>query len=137
MFVDDSNNSYQESSPYPPSNHGSPAPSTTNLMSTLPYANSPHGMGSMIERMNGVQDRSTVPVAKRQKIMEEDAEGLMKSHQSSSSSGLLSGYLKEKQRAEQSMSGLPAARKTQVLDLTAGTYCHLKTPGDKHYADLE
>lgn len=77
-----------------------------------------NGMGSMIERMNNVQDRSTVPVAKRQKMMsDDDGEGGRKNGFSSSSSGLLAGYVKDKQRAAASASGQTHA----TLDLTGGT----------------
>lgn len=72
----------------------------------------------MIERMNNVQDRSTVPVAKRQKMMvEDDSDGGRKNGFSSSSSGLLAGYVKDKQRAAASASG----QAHPTLDLTGGT----------------
>lgn len=77
-----------------------------------------NGMGSMIERMNNVQDRSTVPVAKRQKMMsDDDSENGRKNGFSSNSSGLLAGYVKDKQRAAASASGQTHA----TLDLTGGT----------------
>lgn len=82
-------------------------------------------MGSMIERMNGVQDRSTVPVPKRRKIAEDDGGDAhrFKSHDGGSSSGMLSGYLEEKKRADQPMPTSLTGKKTPVLDLTAGTFC--------------
>lgn len=77
------------------------------------------GMGSMIERMNNVQDRSTVPVAKRQKMMgDDDSESGRNNGFSSGSSGLLAGYVKDKQRAAASASGQTHA----TLDLTGGTW---------------
>lgn len=84
----------------------------------------PNGMGSMIERMNNVQDRSTVPVAKRQKMMSnDDSEGGPKNGFSRSSSGILSSYLKDKQRAALPMLGVPAPASGgshATLDLTGG-----------------
>lgn len=84
-----------------------------------------NGMGSMIERMNGVQDRSTVPMAKRQKISTDDNEGGPKYGSNSSSSGMLSSYVKEKQLAGQSMPGTQTPGKPPVLDLTTGASCPL------------
>lgn len=94
--------------------HASPH-SSQNSVTNFPT----NGMGSMIERMNNVQDRSTVPVAKRQKMMsDDDGEGGRKKGFSSSGSGLLAGYVKDKQRAAASASGQTHA----TLDLTGGTW---------------
>ncbi|CAN8102178.1 unnamed protein product [Discula destructiva] len=143
-FATKSNDGYQDRMQYSFSSNASPAPSLANNLprsttSTpkpqrmandlpkLPLHGMPapvsNGMGSMIERMNGVQDRSTVPVAKRRKVTDVDAEDQPKygahSSSSSSSSGMLSGYLKEKQHTDQSMPPPSATTgKTPVLDLT-------------------
>lgn len=83
----------------------------------------PNGMGSMIERMNNVQDRSTVPVAKRQKMLsDDDSEVGRKNGFSTSSSGILSGYVKDKQREAQSHSGPASGKPHALLDLTGGNY---------------
>lgn len=84
----------------------------------------PSGMGSMIERMNNVQDRSSVPVSKRQKMMsDDDSEGKPKNgFAGRSSSGILSGYVKDKQRAGLSVLSASASGKAYAtLDLTGGT----------------
>lgn len=82
----------------------------------------PNGMGSMIERMNNVQDRSTVPVAKRQKMMsDDDGEGGRKNGFSTSSSGILSGYVKDKQREAQAEGASASGKAHALLDLTGGT----------------
>lgn len=75
-------------------------------------------MGSMIEQMNNLQDRSTVPVAKRRKVELDADEERPKNGFHSASSGLLSGYIKQKQHEGQSMPSLKQDRPT--LDLTGG-----------------
>lgn len=130
-----SSTQYSNSTPFSPSDpSASPysiphhkANMTNGLPSSHPKGISdlpPNGMGSMIERMNNVQDRSTVPVAKRQKMMsDDDSERGPKNGFSSSSSGILSGYVKDKQRAGLSMLNTPASGKAQAtLDLTGGIY---------------
>lgn len=77
-------------------------------------------MGSMIEQMNNVQDRSTVPVAKRRKVELDVDEERPKNGFHSASSGILSGYIKQKQHEKQSTPSLKQDRPT--LDLTGGMY---------------
>lgn len=144
-FANESNGDYRDPMQYALHGHAStPEPQTNGLSrpytSTLAYSQpqpqqmasgrpilTSTGMGSMIERMSGVQDRSTVPTAKRQKISDGGNEDRPKYGSNSSSSGILSSYVKEKQLADQSMAGPQAARKTPVLDLTAGTFSILKS----------
>lgn len=96
----------------------SSAPSQQNSAFQDPATRMPNGMlGSMIENMNGVQDRSTVPVAKRRKI-EEEGDEIQKNGFRSASSGILSGYIKQKQQEAHSM---PSSKQAQpTLDLTGG-----------------
>lgn len=129
------NGEYQSASQYSNSNHFSPSnppaaqysmPYMSNMADALPKSHSPlngmsnlpmnNSMGSMIERINNVQDRSTVPLAKRQKLMDSDNEGF-KNGFSSGSSGMLSAYVKDKQRT-----GVPTGNAQATLDLTGGMY---------------
>lgn len=126
---------YGNSSPSNPHTNGLSRQSTSTLAYSQPQqitngrpVPTSNGMGTMIERMNGVQDRSTVPMAKRQKISDDDGEERRKYGSTSGSSGLLSSYVKEKQLADQSMAGSQVARKIPVLDLTGGTCSQLVEP---------
>ncbi|EGY18824.1 transcription termination factor 2 [Verticillium dahliae VdLs.17] len=75
------------------------------------------GLGGMIERMNGVQDRAYAPAIKRRKVdtPEADAEMTGKKGMTSGGSGVLGAYLKEK-REEAQQNG--TARPTHTVDLT-------------------
>lgn len=76
-------------------------------------------MASMIERINNLQDRSSVPMVKRRKIATDADDQTRKNGFSGSSSGMLSNHIKQKQREKQST---PAALQSQsTLDLTGGT----------------
>lgn len=126
---------YGNSSPSNPHTNGLSRQSTSTLAYSQPQqitngrpVPTSNGMGTMIERMNGVQDRSTVPMAKRQKISDDDGDERPKYGSTSGSSGLLSSYVKEKQLADQSMAGSQVARKIPVLDLTGGTCSQLVEP---------
>lgn len=78
-----------------------------------------NGMTSMIERMNNVQDRSSVPMVKRRRI-EEDADDQTRKNFGGGSSGILSDYVNQKQQEKQST---PTALRPQpTLDLTGGIY---------------
>ncbi|CRK22998.1 hypothetical protein BN1708_013576 [Verticillium longisporum] len=75
------------------------------------------GLGGMIERMNGVQDRAYAPAIKRRKVdtPEADAEVTGKKGMTSGGSGVLGAYVKEK-REEAQQNG--TARPTHTVDLT-------------------
>lgn len=98
----------------------SSTPSRQTSATQVPTTTMPNSMlGSMIEHMNGVQDRSTVPVAKRRKIEGEGDDEAQKNGVRSAGSSILSSYIKQKQQEGQS---LPSAKKAQsTLDLTGGT----------------
>lgn len=99
----------------------SSAPSQQTSAFQDPAKTMSNGMlGSMIEHMNNVQDRSTVPVAKRRKIEGEGDEEAQKNGFHGASSGTLSLYVKQKQQEAQSMPGLKQAQPT--LDLTGGMW---------------
>ncbi|KAM0325499.1 hypothetical protein ACHAQA_007486 [Verticillium albo-atrum] len=75
------------------------------------------GLGSMIERMNGVQDRAYAPQIKRRKVdtPEADAEINGKKGMSGGGSGMLGAYVQEK-REEGQKNG--SAKPMQTVDLT-------------------
>jgi hypothetical protein len=74
----------------------------------------------MIERMNNVQDRSSVPVAKRRRIEEDlDDQGSQSGFNSNGSSGMLSEYVKQKQQEGQKAPSAASQSQTTV-DLTGG-----------------
>lgn len=78
-----------------------------------------NGMTSMIERMNNLQDRRSVPMVKRRKIDEDASHQTPRNAFSSGSSGMLSEHVHQKQQDKQST---PAALQSQsTLDLTGGT----------------
>lgn len=77
-------------------------------------------MSSMIERMNHVQDRSSVPVAKRRRIGDDSQDqGSRNGFHGNGSSGMLSGYVKQKQQEGQATPSMtPQSQST--IDLTGG-----------------
>ncbi|CAI0649927.1 unnamed protein product [Colletotrichum noveboracense] len=79
---------------------------------------SPYGMGSVIERMNHVQDRAAAPQPKRRKVdtPESDADSNKKT-MAGGGSGMLGAYVKEKQ--DEGKKEGPQAP-TQTVDLTGG-----------------
>lgn len=103
------------------SGYSQPSSSSAALESTNPTSIPTHnGMGSMIERINNVQDRSFVPGAKRRRIEEESGNQKGQNGFHGSSSAILSDYVNEKKREVQSM---PAASQSQpTLDLTGGIW---------------
>lgn len=111
------------------SGHSHPSPSWTALEPTDSVSTpTQNGMTSMIERMNNLQDRSFVPVAKRRKIQEEAGDQTRKHGFSSGGSGMLSDHVNQKQREKQSA---PTALQSQsTLDLTGGT-CSSSSPNFK------
>lgn len=97
-----------------------PRPSITSDAGT-PRSSTPNGMSTMIERMNNVQDRSSVPLAKRRRI-EEGLDDQMghNGFSSNGSSGMLSEYVKRKQQeGQEAHSATPQPQTT--VDLTGGT----------------
>lgn len=81
-------------------------------------SSTPNGMSTMIERMNNVQDRSSVPVAKRRRIEEDlDGQSGQNGFSSNGSSGMLSEYVKQKQQEGQEA----ASAASTTVDLTGGT----------------
>lgn len=80
-------------------------------------------MGNMIERINDIQDRSSVPHAKRRKVdtpeadAEAEAERKAKGY-GAGSGGALGAYVKEKREEGQRNN---SARSSQTVDLTEGT----------------
>lgn len=100
----------------------------------------PNGMSSMIERMNNVQDRSNVPVPKRRRIEDDSQDqGPRNGFHGNGGSGMLSGYVKQKQQEGQAASFLkPQAQST--VDLTGGIWTSClswKFPGLEFIADGE
>lgn len=103
------------------SGYSQPSPSSAALEATDSILTSTqNGMTSMIERMNNLQDRSSVPVAKRRKIQEEAGDQTRKGGFHSGSSGMLSDYVTQQQREKQSTAA--ALQSPSTLDLTGGTY---------------
>lgn len=79
-----------------------------------------NGVGSFLERMNNVQNRASIPQAKRRKV-DEDMQGLSASadQQSTRAGGsMLGGYIKE----QQSRGTSTPASDTMMVDLTNGMY---------------
>ncbi|KAL2292654.1 hypothetical protein FJTKL_07758 [Diaporthe vaccinii] len=77
-------------------------------------------MSSMIERMNHVQDRSSVPVAKRRRIGEDSQDqGSRNGFHGNGGSGILSGYVKQKQQEGQAAPSMTPQSQSTV-DLTGG-----------------
>lgn len=102
------------------SGYSQPSPSLVALQATDSIsAPTQNGMTSMIERMNNLQDRNSVPVAKRRKIQEEAGDQTRKNGFHSGSSGMLSDYVNQKQREKQSTAA--ALQSPSTLDLTGGT----------------
>lgn len=79
-----------------------------------------HGMSSLIERMNHVQDRSSVPVAKRRKLDAGPEDGKPRTGFHGGSSGTMADYVKQKQHELQSTA--LAAPPQPTLDLTGGIW---------------
>ncbi|KAL1864225.1 hypothetical protein Daus18300_007822 [Diaporthe australafricana] len=80
----------------------------------------PNGMSSMIERMNNVQDRSNVPVPKRRRIEDDSQDqGPRNGFHGNGGSGMLSGYVKQKQQEGQAASFIKPQSQSTV-DLTGG-----------------
>ncbi|KAI3402122.1 hypothetical protein diail_51 [Diaporthe ilicicola] len=80
----------------------------------------PNGMSSMIERMNHVQDRSTVPVPKRRRIEDDSQDpGSKNGFHGNGGSGMLSGYVKQKQQEGQAAS-FTKPQSQSTVDLTGG-----------------
>lgn len=79
-------------------------------------------MSTMIERMNNVQDRGSVPVAKRRRLEENlDDQSRQNGFHSNGSSGMLSEYVKQKQQEGQKV--FPGASRSQAtVDLTEGNW---------------
>lgn len=97
-----------------------PPPSVTPDAAGTPRSSTPSGMSTMIERMNNVQDRSSVPVAKRRRIEEDlDDQGSQSGFNSNGSSGMLSEYVKQKQQEGQKAPSAASQSQTTV-DLTGG-----------------
>lgn len=103
--------------------HAHPArPSTTPDGAGTPRHSTPNGMSSMIERMNNVQDRGSVPVAKRRRIGEDSQEqGSRNGFHGNGGSGMLSGYVKQKQQEGQAAHSI-APQSQSTVDLTGGTW---------------
>lgn len=120
--------------------HSHPArPSMTPDGAATPRSSTPNGMSSMIERMNHVQDRSSVPVAKRRRIGDDSQDqGSRNGFHGNGSSGMLSGYVKEKQQNGQAPPSF-AQQSESTVDLTGGiwTSYHLGTCGPGIIADGE
>lgn len=94
-------------------------PSTSSSLAALdPMNSNPNGMSSMIERMNKVQDRSTIPMAKRRKIEDPFEDDKPKNGFHGGGSGMLSDYVKQKQQEGQSR--YPPMQAQSTLDLTGG-----------------
>lgn len=98
-----------------------PQPSMTPDART-PRSSTPNGMSTMIERMNNVQDRSSVPMAKRRRIEEDlDDQTGQNGFNSNGSSGMLSEYVKQKRQDGQEAPSATSQSQTTV-DLTGGTW---------------
>lgn len=76
-----------------------------------------NGMGHMIENMNNVQDRSTVPMAKRRKV--DDSPEFAKNKFNGGSSGMLADHIKQKQKEAQPVNRI-SGQTLATLDLTGG-----------------
>lgn len=101
------------------SGYSQPSLSSTALEAADSFSNqTQNGMTSMIERMNNLQDRSSVPMAKRRKIQEDMDDQTRNNGFSGGSSGMLSGYVQQKQREKQSNPNVSQSQST--LDLTGG-----------------
>lgn len=108
-------NASDTSSGYSQPSSSSAALEAADSVSTPPQ----NGLTSMIERMNNVQDRSSVPMVKRRRIEEDPGDRTLKNGFSGGSSGMLSDHVNQKQREKQAT---PAALPSQsTLDLTGGT----------------
>lgn len=97
-------------------NYPTPAPSSSAALD--PTNPTPNGMSAMIERMNKVQDRSTIPMAKRRRIEDAFEDDRPKNGFHGGSSGMLSDYVKQKQQEGQSR--YPPIQAQPTLDLTGG-----------------
>lgn len=97
--------------------HPSRPPSADSFAQSQPYTGQ-NGIGTMIERMNNVQDRSSVPVPKRRKV-EQGLEGVNGKQAGfhGSSSGMLGEYMKQNQQEGQAG---PSFAQFAPLDLTSG-----------------
>lgn len=74
----------------------------------------------MIERMNNVQDRSTVPVAKRRRVGDDSQDqGSRNGFHGNGGTGMLSGYVKQKQQEGQAATSI-TPRSQSTVDLTGG-----------------
>ncbi|POS80573.1 SNF2 family domain-containing protein [Diaporthe helianthi] len=114
--------SFQFSTPDATENFHShpPRPSMTPGGIANPRQSTPNGMSLMIERMNNVQDRSTVPVAKRRRIAD-DSQGhpSRNGFHGNGGGGILSGYVKQKQE-EGRVAPSTTPRSQGTVDLTGG-----------------
>lgn len=116
--------SFQFSTPNATENfHSHPSrPSMTPDGAATPRSSTPNGMSSMIERMNNVQDRSTVPVAKRRRIGDDSQDHVSRNgFHGNGSSGMLSGYVKQKQQQGQAVPST-TSRPQSTVDLTGGIW---------------
>ncbi|TDZ65081.1 DNA repair protein RAD5A [Colletotrichum trifolii] len=78
---------------------------------------SPYGMANVIERMNNVQDRASVPQPKRRKVDTPESDVDNKKFTGGGGSGILGAYVKDKQ--EEGKKERPNVY-TQTVDLTEG-----------------
>lgn len=103
--------------------HSHPARSAVTPNGTeTPRHSTPNGMSSMIERMNNVQDRSSVPMAKRRRIAgDSEDQGSRNGFHGNGGSGMLSGYVKQKQQEGQAAHSITPQSQSTV-DLTGGIW---------------
>lgn len=76
-------------------------------------------MGSMIERMHGIQRREDQPVKKQKRELSDEQDGRKAAFEGSGKSTVLGDYMTEQRKEGEKEAGPPPAS-SAVVDLTAG-----------------